>query len=160
MYYDVPEGLGLRKIADGQMQATQPAGGMPAFIQKHGRNILRGLAGGLLGHEIAHGYGVQQMSNRNRNGSVKNAPVIPRRPNIPAPVGGAAPANQRPTGYGVGVGDAPSAWTRKVKASVGGLADHANAPVGSQHNMYHEGQHSINPPFTQRFIDSGRGWSK
>lgn len=146
MYYDVPEGLGLRKIATDRV---------PAFIQKHGRGLLRGLAGGAL-----TGYGVQQPAKSNSGGSVKNAPVIQQRPGIPAPADDPAPVNQRPTGYGATPKSAPSTWAQKIKDSRNGLAGPANAPTEFRRHMYQQGQRFLNSPLAQGYIDRLRNGSK
>jgi hypothetical protein len=140
MYYDVPEGLGLRKIAGEEL------GGLyahPGVMHEQNRiynplaapfSAFRGFARG-----VANG----------RSGNVKNAPVIPQRPGIPAPADDPVPANQRPAGYGAGA--APSARAQKVRAALNGLSNlPVMLPSELGRHMYQQGQRRR----MQRALDS------
>lgn len=148
MYYDVPEGLGLRKIAEAEPRSLY---NHPGVMQEQNRiynplaapffaarNFVRGVADG-------------------RRGRTPSVPTIPQRPNIPAPADDPAPTNQRPAGYGTTPKPVPSEWAQKIKDYQNGLAGPANAPIEYRRHLYRQIQSS---PFIQRYIDRVRSGSK
>lgn len=187
MYYDVPEGLGLRKIAADIEGDFMQVYNDPRILGPHSRGwrehprLTAGLVGDIRdinnspyirnedrplvakmrAKQLGRWYKVNARGDADYVGPQQGKHYFLNRPM--EAIGGVVrgQVNKSETQQQVSEPKpAPSTWTQKIKDSQNGLAGPANASIEFRRHMYQQGQRFVNSPFAQRFIDRMRSGSK